>query len=65
MMKVYIEKKNSMSRIYEIKRYDDDSVIHSYFTDEKQARDFIKELRLNYTIVKKKKARDDMIEYLY
>lgn len=64
-MKVYIEKKNSMSRIYEIKRYDDDSVIHTYFTSEKQARDFIRELQLNYTIVKKKKARDDMIEYLY
>lgn len=65
MIKVYIEKKNSMSRIYDIKRYDDDSVIHTYFTSEKQARDFIRELRLNYTIVKKKKARDDMIEYLY
>lgn len=59
MIKVYIERKNNMSSIYNIARYDDDMVLHTYFTSEKQARNFIKELNLNYTIVKKKKARDD------
>ena len=59
MIKVYIDKKRANSRIYEIRKYDDDSVLHTYFTDEKQARDFIKELRLNYTIVKKRARNDD------
>ena len=63
MMKVYIDKRNTISKIYTIKRYDDDSVIHDYFTSEKEARDFIKELRLNYTIVKKKKRNDDMMTW--
>lgn len=56
MMKVYIDKRNTLSKIYTIKRYDDDMVIHDCFTSEKSARDFIRELRLNYTIVKKKNA---------
>lgn len=59
MMKVYIDKRNTLSKIYTIKRYDDDMVIHDYFTSEKQARDFIHELRLNYTIVKKKKIDNE------
>lgn len=59
MIKVYIDKKRANSRIYEIRKYDDDSVLHTYFTDERQARNFIKELRLNYTIVKKRARNDD------
>lgn len=61
MIKVYIEKKNNMSSIYNIARYDDDMVLHTYFTSEKEARNFIKELKLNYTIVKKRKRDNDMM----
>lgn len=61
MIKVYIDKRNTISKIFTIKKYDDDSVIHDYFTSEKEARDFIKELRLNYTIVKKRARNDDDI----
>lgn len=59
MIKVYIDKRNTISKIFTIKRYDDDMIIHDYFTSEKEARDFIKDLKLNYTIMKKKKTRDD------
>ena len=53
MIKVYIDKRNTISKIYTIKALGSDEVLHDYFTTEKEARDFIKDLRLNYTIVKK------------
>lgn len=61
MLKVYIDKRNTISKIFTIKRYDDDMVIHDYFTSEKEARNFIKELKLNYTIVKKKARNNDIM----
>jgi hypothetical protein len=50
MLKVYITKK---VRSYCIKEYASGTILHDYFASEKAARDFIRDLRLNYTIVKK------------
>lgn len=47
--KVYIEKK---VKCYCIKEYASGAILHDYFTSEKSAKDFIRDLRLKYTIMK-------------
>ena len=65
MIKVYIERKNNMSSIYNIARYDDDMVLHTYFTSEKQARDFIKELKVRRTAKSVKKfVQERLLQFL-
>ena len=50
MQKVYIFKKTNT---FCIKDFVTDCILYDYFTTEKEARAFIKDLNLKYTIVKK------------
>jgi len=52
MQKVYIETKNKDSKIYAIKDYATGAILHTYFTSAQEARKFIKDLNLNYEIMK-------------
>ena len=55
--KVYIEKK---IKSYCIKDYVSGAILHDYFESEKSAKDFIKDLKLNYTITKAPKKYFDL-----